>query len=44
MNKYDLVGRYEALGDEDDFAAAKDLFEHDLASQNDPLFFRQARG
>lgn len=41
MDKYQLVERYEALGDEDEFAAAKELFERDLAGQTDPLFFRQ---
>ena len=41
MDKYQLVERYEALGDEDEFAAAKELFEHDLAGQTDPIFFRQ---
>ncbi len=41
MDKYELVERYEALGDEDEFATAKELFERDLAGQSDPLFFRQ---
>lgn len=41
MDKYDLVERYEALGDENDFVAARELFERDLAGQADPLFFRQ---
>lgn len=41
MDKYELVERYEALGDEDEFAAAKESFERDLAGQTDPLFFRQ---
>jgi protein O-GlcNAc transferase len=41
MDKYELVERYEALGDEDEFVAAKGLFERDLAGQTDPLFFRQ---
>lgn len=41
MDKYELVERYEALGDEDDFAVAKGLFERDLAGQTDPLCFRQ---
>jgi tetratricopeptide (TPR) repeat protein len=41
MDKYELVERYEALGDEDEFATAKELFERDLADQADPLFFRQ---
>ena len=27
MDKYELVERYEALGDEDDFLAARRLFE-----------------
>jgi tetratricopeptide (TPR) repeat protein len=41
MDKYELVERYEALGAEDEFASAKELFERDLAGQTDPLFFRQ---
>ena len=30
MDKYELVERYEALGDESDFLAARRLFEQDL--------------
>jgi len=30
VDKYELVERYEALGDEDDFLAAKRLFEQEL--------------
>jgi tetratricopeptide (TPR) repeat protein len=41
MDKYELVERYEALGDENEFAAAKELFERGLDGQTDPLFFRQ---
>jgi tetratricopeptide (TPR) repeat protein len=41
MDKYELVERYEALGDEDEFASAKELFERELAGQTDPRFFRQ---
>ncbi len=41
MDKYELVSRYEALGDEDEFAAAREQFERDLGGQADPLFFRQ---
>jgi tetratricopeptide (TPR) repeat protein len=41
MDKYELVERYEALGDEDEFASAKESFERDLAGQTDPRFFRQ---
>ena len=41
MDKYELTERYEALGGESEFAAAKELFERDLAGQADPLFFRQ---
>lgn len=41
MDKYELVERYEALGDEDEFASAKALFEREMAGQTDPLFFRQ---
>lgn len=41
MDKYELVERYEALGDETEFATARELFERELAGQTDPLFFRQ---
>jgi tetratricopeptide (TPR) repeat protein len=41
VDKYEPVERYEALGDEDEFGTAKELFERDLAGQTDPLFFRQ---
>ena len=41
MDKYELVERYEALGDEDEFAAANELFERELPGQTDPLFFRR---
>ena len=41
MDKYELTERYEALGGEDEFATAKELFERDLAGQTDALFFRQ---
>ncbi len=41
MDKYELVERYAALGDEDEFAAARELFERELTGQADPLFFRQ---
>jgi tetratricopeptide (TPR) repeat protein len=34
LDKYELVERYEALGDEDDFLAAKRLFEHELTEHS----------
>jgi tetratricopeptide (TPR) repeat protein len=34
MDKYELVERYEALGDEDDFLAARRLFEQELSGQS----------
>lgn len=41
MDKYELVERYEALGDEDDFLTAKRLFERDLTGQSGALDRRQ---
>lgn len=41
MDKYELVERYEALGDEDDFLAARRLFEQDLTGQSSALDRRQ---
>jgi tetratricopeptide (TPR) repeat protein len=41
MDKYELVERYEAIGEESDFLAAKQLFEADLAGQQDARFFLQ---
>ncbi len=41
MDKYELVERYEALGDEDDFLAAKRLFERGLTGQSGALDRRQ---
>jgi len=40
MDKYELVERYEALGEESDFPAAKRLFEEEFPGQPD-AFFRQ---
>lgn len=34
MDKYELVERYEALGDESDFLAARRLFEQDLTGRS----------
>jgi len=34
VDKYELVERYEALGDEDDFLAARRLFERELTGQS----------
>jgi hypothetical protein len=41
VDKYELVERYEALGEESDFLEAKRLFEADLPGQQDAIFFRQ---
>jgi tetratricopeptide (TPR) repeat protein len=41
VDKYELVERYEALGDEDDFLAAKRLFELELTGQSSALYHRQ---
>ena len=41
VDKYELVERYEALGEESDFVAATRLFEADLPGQQDAIFFRQ---
>ena len=37
MDKYELVERYEALGDENDFLAARRLFEQDLTGRSSAL-------
>jgi tetratricopeptide (TPR) repeat protein len=41
LDKDELVERYEALGEEDDFLAAKRLFEQDLTEQSGALDRRQ---
>ncbi len=41
MDKYELVERYEALGDEHDFLAAKRLFEQELTERSGALDRRQ---
>ena len=41
MDKYELVERYEALGDEDDFLAARRLFERELTEESSALDRRQ---
>jgi hypothetical protein len=41
VNKYELVERYEALGEDADFVAAKRLFERDLTDQSSALDRRQ---
>jgi len=41
VDKYDLVERYEALGDENDYLAAKRLFEQDLTGESSALDRRQ---
>ena len=41
MDKYELVERYEALGDEDDFLAARRLFERELTGRSSALDRRQ---
>jgi len=41
VDKYELVERYEALGDEDDFRAARRLFEQDLTGRSSALDRRQ---
>jgi tetratricopeptide (TPR) repeat protein len=41
VDKYELVERYEALGEEDDFLAAKRLFERDFTGQSGALDHRQ---
>jgi tetratricopeptide (TPR) repeat protein len=41
MDKYELVERYEALGEEDDFRAARRLFEQDLTGTSSALDRRQ---
>lgn len=41
MDKYELVERHEALGDEHDFLAAKRLFEQQLTKRSGALDRRQ---
>jgi Flp pilus assembly protein TadD len=41
VDKYELVERYEALGDEDDFLAARRLFERELTGPSSALDRRQ---
>jgi tetratricopeptide (TPR) repeat protein len=41
MDKYELVERYEALGDENDFLAARRLFEAELTERSGALDRRQ---
>src|SRR6266536_6677779 len=41
VDKYELVERYEALGDENDFLAAKQLFEQELTGHVGALDRRQ---
>ena len=41
MDKYELVERYEALGDEDGFLAARRLFEAELTGRSSALDRRQ---
>jgi hypothetical protein len=41
VDKCELVERYEALGDEDDFRAARRLFEQELTGQSGALDRRQ---
>ena len=41
MDKYELVERYEALGEEDDFLAARRLFEQNLTGSSTALDHRQ---
>ena len=41
MDKYELVERYEALGDEDDFLAAQRLFGQELDERSSALDRRQ---
>jgi tetratricopeptide (TPR) repeat protein len=41
VDKHELVERYEALGEENDFLAAKRLFEQDLSEQSDAVERRQ---
>jgi tetratricopeptide (TPR) repeat protein len=41
VDKYELVERYEAFGDEDDFRAARRLFEQDLTGRSSALDRRQ---
>jgi tetratricopeptide (TPR) repeat protein len=41
VDKYELVERYEALGDENDFLTAKRLFEQELTGQSGTLDRRQ---
>jgi hypothetical protein len=41
VDKYELVERYEALGDENDFLAARRLFEQDLTGRSGALDRRQ---
>jgi len=41
VDKYELVERYEALGDEDDFRAARRLFEQELTERSSALDRRQ---
>lgn len=41
MDRYELGERYEALGDEDDFLAARRLFDQELTGRPGPLDHRQ---
>jgi tetratricopeptide (TPR) repeat protein len=41
MDKDELLERYEALGEEADFLAAKPLFEREVAERPDPILLRQ---
>jgi hypothetical protein len=41
VDNYELVERYEALGEESDFLEAKRLFEANRSGQQDAIFFRQ---
>jgi hypothetical protein len=41
MDKDELLERYEAIGEESDFLAAKPLFERDVRGQPDPILLRQ---
>jgi len=37
VDRYELVERYEALGDEDDFLAARRLFDQELTGRPRPI-------
>src|SRR2546423_14768141 len=41
MDKDELLERYEALGEEADFLAARPLFEREVAERPDPILLRQ---